>query len=335
MFEDIRSVAAAARAERVVEAKFRSQPKVREWPMTMVLGLLLLGLAFELQKGGSLTLGIGLASVSWILAEFATRLLRLGLPSIPLLLGFFAGSQFINLATLNETVTRVTEQRVAIAPGIDNYAALNVASVTLPTVIFLALYYWRFRVPLTIAVGVGYLLFGSLCLGLFFFEGAFVTWMEPLSWAGGVAVLGLAIRIDLSDRFRTTTRSEIAFWLYVLAAFIILNPIVGEFGKMTAMPALPSQAGLLGVLAALAICGLLIDRRILILGGALYSGLSLTYLAVKSELSGFGIPFVVLLTLFCILGLALYWRPLRQWLVLASPFRNLQHKLPPLTLESP
>lgn len=333
MFEDIRSVAAVARAERIVDDKFRSLPKAREWTITVVFGFLLLSLAFQLQQDGPMVLGIGLASVSWILAEVTTRLLRLGLPSIPLLGGFFVGSQFISLATLNEGVTRLTEQRVVLASGIDNYVALNVASVMLPTVIFLALHYWRFRVPLTVALGTAYLMLGTLCLCLFFFKGAFVAWMEPLFWASGIAVLGLAIRFDLSDRLRETTRSEIAFWLYILAGFTILHPILDEFRNAASVPALATQACLLVLLVALAVCALAVDRRILISGGLFYSGLSLAHMVFKSGIPGFGIPLVLLITAFCMLGLALYWPSLRRWLVLRLPFRSLRDRLPPLDPE--
>ena len=44
----------------------------------------------------------------------------------------------------------------------------------------------------------------------------------PLVFAAGIAIFTYAMRWDISDRARQTRRSDVAFWLHLLAA---LHPI--------------------------------------------------------------------------------------------------------------
>ena len=47
----------------------------------------------------------------------------------------------------------------------------------------------------------------------------------PLLLLCGLAVFALAMRFDLSDPKRQTRRTDIAFWLHMLAAPLIVHPL--------------------------------------------------------------------------------------------------------------
>ena len=44
------------------------------------------------------------------------------------------------------------------------------------------------------------------------------AWLHVLSFAAGLAVIALAMRWDATDTLRQTRRSDVAFWLHLLAA---------------------------------------------------------------------------------------------------------------------
>ena len=161
--------------------------------------------------------GLMVAAVSWGLAEFFTRQRRMALPSIVLLLGFAIGLFTGTLALAGDSG----------ADGVLPYAVAG-AVATGGT-----LAHWlRFRVPITIAVITSVALVTVVSLILAPFENA--TWIgEALRWiafAAGLGVFAFAMRWDLSDPERRTRRSDVAFWLHLLAAPLIAHPIFTALG---------------------------------------------------------------------------------------------------------
>lgn len=88
-----------------------------------------------------------------------------------------------------------------------------------------------------------------------------------LSFAFGVVCFVLAMRFDMTDPHRVSTRSTTGFWLHVVAAPAIVNTI--------ALRLLDQGAGgqffLLVVLLGLALVAIVIDRRSFLVSGAGYA----------------------------------------------------------------
>src|SRR5690606_26460259 len=79
------------------------------------------------------------------------------------------------------------------------------------------LHWWRFKVPITIAAGAAALV--ALIMSLVVAALPVATQMlTPLLLIVGLVVFAFAMHWDMSDPGRVTRRSDVAFWLHLLAA---------------------------------------------------------------------------------------------------------------------
>jgi hypothetical protein len=219
--------------------------------------------------------GVAVCATSWVLAEFFVRRRRMALPAI-VLLGTFVGAAF--------------------------YAVQALAGPALASAVAVAgawLHWRRFQVPITVAAGAGVLLFG-LVAALVEAVPAAANWLLPIIFLAGVAVFAIAVRWDASDPARTTRRADVAFWLHLLAAPLLVHPVFGLVGVSSGESG-PAQATVAALLyLAIGVVSLALDRRALMvsaLGYVLYAfssllqqsgfvslGFALTALAIGSGL---------------------------------------------------
>ncbi|RRH77272.1 hypothetical protein [Falsigemmobacter faecalis] len=137
-----------------------------------------------------------------------------------------------------------------------------------------------------------------------------------LSMGFGLACFAIAMRFDLSDPRRISTRAATGFWLHVLAAPAIINPIA-----LRLLGADQSLALLL-ILGLLALVALVIDRRSFLVSGAAY--------AVGIVFALFDSPMLVILGLgLGLVFLGAQWDRLRGALLRALPEFPGKTRLPP------
>lgn len=192
----------------------------------------------------------------------------------------------------------------AMVLGLALVGSYSVAAVSLFVAVVMAGHYWMFRVPFSAAIIAGaayYALFSAWSDG---------PGDQAMTLGFGLGVFALAMRLDLSDPLRVSTRSATAFWLHVVAAPAIVNTV--------ALPLLAdgsavAQTGLLAFLLLIAVVAVVIDRRSFLISGAGYS------VALAATLFEGGAAIAVL-----ILGLALVllgagWDRLRARLMAALP----------------
>lgn len=144
-----------------------------------------------------------------------------------------------------------------------------------------------------------------------------------LSFAFGLLCFALAMRFDMSDPHRVSTRATTGFWLHVMAAPAIINTVAlrlldqGQGGQVL----------LFAVLIALAIVAIVIDRRSFLVSGAgyaiwliftLFDGSALIVLAL-----GFGLVF-----------LGAQWDGLRAFIMNSLPGFPGKDRLPPYGLKA-
>ncbi|ARN21742.1 hypothetical protein [Piscinibacter gummiphilus] len=219
--------------------------------------------------------GVAVCAASWVLAEFFVRRRRMALPAI-VLLCTFVGAAFY---------------AVELLAGAAAASAVGVAGAWL---------HWRrFQVPVTVAAGAGVLLFG-LAFALVDGVPAAGEWLGLIVFLSGVAVFALAVRWDASDPARTTRRADVAFWLHLLAAPLLVHPVFAVVGVMSENAG-PVQAAVAALLyLAIGAVSLALDRRALMvsaLGYVLFAfssllqqhgfvtlGFALTALAIGSGL---------------------------------------------------
>src|SRR5215207_10020974 len=183
---------------------------------------------FALSSYGPFGMWMAVAVTAWLLAEFFTRLRRMALPSI-VLLNVFAWAAFAASAIfLGPGATPYSSSQSAwaiFALGVIEPAML--AGAAFLTVLLTALHYWRFRVPITIAAGCGALLLMVIGLASGLFPQSSRGSHSAPIFACGLDIFGLAMRFDMKDPKRLTRQTDIAFWLHLLAAPLIVHSFIG------------------------------------------------------------------------------------------------------------
>lgn len=289
--------------------------------VTIGLALFLVAVAYFAHSVGEVVGAfVGLAAASWGLAEYFTRIRRMALPSIVLLL-VFAYSVYGAAGTLLGQIAGDTESfRMWLLNTASPPVMIGAGAVT---AIAAALHYWRFRVPITVAAGAGALV--AIVVGLAIAAG---LPRDVAILAMGFAVFALAMRYDLSDPQRVTRRTDIAFWLHMLAAPLVVHPLIGSFSNGSRLfslegPGVATAAWILGVFAALALVALIVDRRAMLVSGLSYAGIAFSALVGKAGLSG-QVPLTLLVLGALVLILSAGWHSLRRPLLRLLPERLSQ-----------
>ncbi|RUM51905.1 MAG: hypothetical protein DSY87_08150, partial [Methylococcus sp.] len=204
-------------------------------------------------------------ATAWGLAEYFTRKRRMALPSIILLIAFVAGVY----ATGQQLLLVYLLDKPGIAIIGSNETETGIAIISFVMALAARLHWLRFKVPITVAAGIASLVAGSISL-LWVLVPAVQDWMTVAIFVSGVLVFMLAMRWDTSDILRHTRRSDVAFWLHLVAAPLLVHPVftsLGVFEEQTALWQLVVIAVLYGIVALVSIS---VDRRALMVSALVY-----------------------------------------------------------------
>ncbi len=282
-----------------------------------------MGLTIE-GDGPSLIAPLAVAATAWGLALFFTARRRMALPSIILLLAFVGGV----FATVAFSLA------LAVGPDrFDNNEALGgiLAAVAAAAAAGAAWVHWkRFRVPITIAAGA--LSVAGIALALLVSVlGENVETSRDLilgfALMLGVGIFLFAMWWDGSDRARVTRRSDVAFWLHLLAAPMIVHPIFTLLGLNDGEATIGEGLVVVLLYVVIGLTALAIDRRAL-----LVSSLAYVLWALADLFDRFGaVELNVALTAFIIGGslllLSAFWSQARAAVVRPMP-EGLRERLP-------
>ncbi|HEX8241456.1 MAG TPA: hypothetical protein VF574_17100, partial [Allosphingosinicella sp.] len=191
------------------------------------------------------------------------------------------------------------------------------------------LHWRRFRVPVTVAVGA--LAVVGVALALIASAVGSGPQLSDTMLASalllGIGVFLFAMWWDQSDRARETRRSDVAFWLHLLSAPLIVHPIFSLLGLTDGDATVGEALVVLGVYVLLGLTALAIDRRAL-----LVSALAYVLFALISLFREFGaVELNIALAAFVIgsglLLLSAFWHGVRRSIVRPLP-AGLQARLP-------
>ena len=256
------------------EEAFRLLTGFNDIFVTIAVGLLLFALG---ALGGRIAPVLGaalVAAASWGLAEYFTRARRMALPSIALLLAFVGGVFFIGVSLFGagagngpHTVTGVGFGPAGNSGNGGSSIGLAVAAAMAAGAAFA---HWRrFHVPITVAAGAAAV--AGLALALVSTIGVIApNVMLIVILLAGLAIFGLAMTFDARDRGRVTRWSDVAFWLHLLAAPMIVHPVFALAGLLDGSPAAGAAVAVVLVYAALTLVALAIDRRALLVSALAY-----------------------------------------------------------------
>lgn len=280
----------------------------------------------QIETGGpSPFSGLLIAGTAWGLAEFFTRKRRMALPSILLLLAFVGG---VLVASAFTMVLIVGEQNLnnneSLGALIGSAAAAIAAGAAW-------LHWGRFRVPITIAAGVAAAV--GVALGLIAYmvgaenEQALQDVLLGFALLLGIGVFLFAMWWDSSDPARLTRRSDVAFWLHLLAAPLIVHPIFSLLGLTDGNATVAEAVIVLLVYVLLGLTALAIDRRALLVSALAYVLWALTDLFERFGAVELSFALTALVIGSALLLLSAFWHTARRTVVRPLP-AGLQAKLP-------
>jgi hypothetical protein len=152
--------------------------------------------------------------------------------------------------------------------------------------------------------------------------------MLVLILVAGLALFAFAMRWDVSDRARTTRRSDVAFWLHLTAAPMIAHPIFALLGVTGGdNPGVGAALGVLGVYIAFGLVALATDRRALLVSALAYVLFALTFLLREFGAVELNFALTALVIGSALLSLSAFWQPIRRAVVTLLP-AGLQAMLP-------
>jgi hypothetical protein len=248
----------------------------------------------------------------WVLSEILVSRLRAVLPGMVLSLLFVAFAASAVVVQLHWDNLKQTNW--------DVYSELSfwrnpTLVFGLPALIAAVVYYLRFRLPFTLAV-IAFFGYAVVSKALLQTAGIGPT---LVAFAYGLVILVIALAYDSRDTKRVTRFSDCAFWLHLVAAPLIVSPVITLIKHSTNGGA--TSAIVLLTVFVLGLFALAIDRRAL-----LVSSLAYFTIAVYDIISGGvplpnsgGAPPSFVLTLASVGGfvliLGVFWQPLRNRLL--------------------
>ena len=264
------------------------------------------------------------AATAWGLALFFTAKRRMALPSILLLLAFVIGVFGTALFGLVLAVgDQSLDDNVTLGAVIGAVAAAIAAAA--------AFVHWkRFRVPITVAAGAAAVAGIAMAL-LAAALGDRIEDMRDLMLAAvlllGVAVFLYAMRWDSSDPARLTRRSDVAFWLHLLAAPMIAHPIFALLGLSDGNATIGEGLVVVLLYILFGLTALAVDRRALLVSALAYVLFALNELFKQFGAIELNVAFTALLIGSSLLLLSAFWHQAREAVVRPLP-DSLRAKLP-------
>ena len=251
--------------------------------------------------GSGLSGSAGIAIASWGLAEVFTKRKRMALPSIVLLVTF--------------VVSCTVSSWHFFAPDIETLnfydGKLHGLPIGLAAVAASTLHWFRFHVPITIAAFAAGLVAIATTLVTSVNEDLVLNFPVAVFTPLGLAVFLAAMKFDMSDRNRLTQRTDIAFWLHLLAAPLIVHSVVYPLLAESVLST-GAAIAILSLFTVLSFVALTVDRRALLVSSLLYLGYASSKLSSWSGVASENAGLSILIVGGTVLVLSVAWQPLRR-----------------------
>lgn len=297
------------------EEKFKLITSFNDVFVVIACFLLLLSVAFlfgiiDGGRGYGVTSGsLVFSGISWCLAEVFVLKRRMALPAIFLLLTF-SGGVFSSFYSFFLTIADI--------PVFDISAGFPIIMATAGTAIFSFFHWLRFKVPITVAAATISVLALFLSIILYAFAGA-KDWLYLISFLFGVMSFLFAMHWDSADINRVTYKADVAFWLHLLSAPLIIHPVFSGLGILDGNNDFSSMFIVIFLYLLMSLISIVIDRRAFMVSSliyviyALYGIFSiLGNVAVSLALTGIFIGTILL-------SVSAFWHQIRSTLINKSP----------------
>lgn len=249
---------------------------------------------------------------AWGLAEHFVNKRRMALPAIALLLYFVGGIFSLVLALMANSFGENQGLPLVLAAGVTAVAAY--------------VHWRRFQVPITVAAACVAVLGFAISTVLSVFPDA-ASSMMIIMFIGGALVFAFAMYWDASDLTRTTRRSDVAFWLHLLSAPLMIHPVFSSLGILEGTDSLLGMLVVVALYLLMTTLSLAVDRRAFMVSSLVYVLYAVSSLI--ESFGGVGYSFAVTGVLMggALLVLSAHWHSVRQRVLSLLP-QGLKAKLP-------
>lgn len=256
--------------------------------------------------------GIAVATGAWGLAEYFVNKRRMALPAIVLLLAFLGG--------------------LFATPILFNPDAKELALMSAGLLTFVgALAHWaRFHVPITVAAGAATLSAALIACMLYLFP-ALLYYIDNIVLVLGLLIFGFAMMWDSKDTRRQTRASDVAFWLHLISAPMIVHPIFNSLGVLEGNSGVMISAIVLGLYILLGIIAIAVDRRAIMVSALVYVIYTFSTLMENYGVVTYSFAITGLCIGSTLLLLSAFWHRCRKGIVDLLP-QTVQMKLPVLKI---
>ena len=290
------------------------------------MGLIIGAIGIGIGLGGTIAL-MALAVISFLLAFPLSTRMRLALPSTILAIIFTGTAGFLSYS-LGQGLFDIT--------GLDLLNIWALVGAFGAAALAAGIFYLAFGVPIALAIvilNIGAAV-GTLLLE---FAGQAAQTVNLV----GLAVTGVlyivALRFDMSDPERRTTRSDVAFWIHLVIAPVLMANLMGLlFGTVgmfdwDGVMTNSDYLFMLIVLGLLAILAIALDRRALLVAGLGYLGVAIYSLldsgGAAQEAGLFSLTLIAVSVVIVSLGLG--WNHARRLVLSFIPPAG-RRRLPPV-----
>ena len=268
--------------------------------------ILLFTSQFMLKSIDTIIAKIGFIIISWGLAEFFVLKRKMAFPAIVLLGTFIWGVFSVVLLTFPEK----SQLGLFIAASASTIATY--------------IHWLRFKVPITVAVGM-VALACVVISGVLNVAPDATRLILPLLFLCGVATFIFAMYWDSSDRKRITNKSDVAFWLHLLSAPLIIHPVFSSLNILNGAQNLSTLIIVIALYCLMTLISLIIDRRAFMVSSLVY--VVYAFSTIFYLLGGISNSLVLtgLLISGALLLLSACWHIVRKHIVALLPFKVQQY----------
>ena len=309
----------------VDEENFRLVSGFNDIFVVIAGALLLISVGWIGNSVGSWLGPFAVAVVSWGLAEFFVRIRRMALPAIVFLLTFVWGA-FSAASIFVANVVSHSPYSGLFGAGFPSAGGFASASVL--TAILCVVHWRRFHVPITVAAAMVAIL-GGIIFSFFLAFPDMKFWVPVLLFLAGAVAFLFALWWDMSDIERVTRRSDVAFWLHLAAAPLLVHPLFSSFTNSPNGAGLVQTGLVLLMYLLMAMVSLAIDRRALMVSALGYVLYAFTALLKDAGVVSMGFAITALFLGSMLLLLSAFWHKTRVLVVGMLPL-NMQRRVAPL-----
>ncbi len=258
--------------------------------------------------------------LSWGLAEFFVKIRKMPLPAIVLFITF-VGSFFIGIGKV-----------INAYPFFMNISENTLMLSTIITAFAAYIHWKRFAVPVTVAVGIATMIVFSLSLLISYIDTIThirdaIDYAPYLILLFGVITFFIAMVWDASDTKRISNNSDVAFWLHLLAAPLIVHSTFTLLGVFDSQSGIEIIFAIVGFYILLSILSIIINRRAFMVSSLLYVLYATNTLFSTYGMSNNSFAITGIFIGFSLLLLSGFWSTARSFLLRFMP-QFIKDKVP-------